>query len=250
MQNSRHPVRSFGVTFPKGHPGPSRQTVPPVAAGWHQLIHATRGVMSIRTGDCAWVVPPQRAMWIPAGERCEVRLSGEVALRTLYLLDELAVGLPSRTMAVNVSPLLRELIVRVNRIGALDREVPEQDRLIGVILDELKLLREAPLPLPLPKDPRALRLAALAQEEESLPRLVRECGASLRTLERLFRAETHMSLGQWRRRQKLQKAIGLLGSGEPVNAVALDLGYGSASAFIAMFQRELGETPARYFRLS
>jgi len=80
-----------------------------------------------------------------------------------------------------------------------------------------------------------------------MEKMLRRCGASRRTLERVFRAETAMSLGQWLRRQKLLQAMRRLAAGECVNTIAIELGYNSASAFIAMFRRELGQTPKRYF---
>lgn len=252
MSNLRHPdrsvpIRSFGVTFRAGHPAPPvlRQ-----AEGWHQLLYATRGVMTVYTSHGAWVVPPHRGVWIPEGFDYRIDLSGAVALRTLYVRAGLAPAL--RTCAVvNVTPLLRELIVRTTLIGALDTRVPEQKRLIGVILDELKLLIAVPLQLPLPRDPRAAQFAALAGADPGgkapTAKMLRRCGASRRTLERLFREETAMSLGQWLRRQKLLHALRRLAAGEGVNAIALELGYNSGSAFIAMFRRELGQTPKRYF---
>jgi AraC-like DNA-binding protein len=252
MSNSRHPdrgvrIRSFGVTFRSG------QTAhPPLHAStdWHQLIYATRGVMTVYTDVGAWVVPPHRGVWIPAGFHYRLEMSGEVALRMLYVRTRKPAGAQACSV-VNVTPLLRELIVRTNLIGALDAGIPEQRRLIGVILDELKLLTTVPLQLPLPQDPRAARFAALAGADPGgkapTRAMLRRSGASQRTLERLFRAQTAMSLGQWLRRQKLLHALRRLAAGEGVNAIALELGYNSASAFIAMFRRELGQTPKRYF---
>jgi AraC-like DNA-binding protein len=101
--------------------------------------------------------------------------------------------------------------------------------------------------LPAPKDPRAQRFAALADQPLSLPELLRQCGASRRTLERIFHDETAMSLGQWLRRQKLLRALRLLAGGHSVKETAAELSYANPGAFIAMFRRELGETPARYF---
>lgn len=220
------------------------------SAEWHQLIYATRGVMTVYTQHGAWVVPPHRGVWIPAGFEYRLEMSGVVALRMIYVRAKLARS--SQTCSVvNVTPLLRELIVRANLIGALDAAIPEQKRLIAVILDELKLLTAVPLQLPLPQDPRAARFAALAGADpsEKLPigKMLRRCGTSRRTLERLFRTQTAMSLGQWLRRQKLLQAMRRLAAGECVNTIAIELGYNSASAFIAMFRRELGQTPKRYF---
>lgn len=252
MSNSRQPdeddphvqIRTFGVTLRSGHP--AFQTIPARAPGWHKLIYATRGVLTVETELGAWVVPPHRAVWIRAGVDFRVKMSGTVAMRLLYIRPR--GRLPRDACAVvNVTPLLRELIVRANLIGALDVRIPQQKRLIGVILDELRVLNAMPLQLPLPRDPRAVRFAAMAEGDRRLDEMLRTCGASRRTLERLFRAETAMSLGQWLRRQALLNALRKLAAGEGVNAVALELGYNGPSAFIAMFRRELGQTPRQYF---
>src|SRR5579871_1737573 len=110
-------VRSFGVTYHSGQIVPTRRVVPPQPSDWHQLIYATRGVMTVRTDECAWVVPPHRGVWIPAGIRYRVEMSGAVALRMLYLRAGARSRAPFAGAAracsvVNVTPLLRELIVR------------------------------------------------------------------------------------------------------------------------------------------
>jgi AraC-like DNA-binding protein len=246
-------IRTFGVTFRNGQKVPLRQMVPPAAGMWHQLVCATRGVLTVRTENCAWVVPPHRAVWIPAGFEYHFEMSGVVAVRMLYIRPEKRAGrrFPRDCEVVNVTPLLRELILRTVQLGALDGGIPEQRRLIGVILDELNVLVAVPLQLPLPHDSRAARFAALANRDSGgtalSETLLRQCGASRRTMERLFRAETGMSLGQWCRRQTLLAALRRLAAGENVSGVAGELGYNSPSAFIAMFRRELGQTPKRYF---
>jgi AraC-like DNA-binding protein len=116
----------------------------------------------------------------------------------------------------------------------------------------VKALIVQPLQLPMPRDPRAARFAALASgdpagaqniesrhiETRHIETILRKSGASRRTMERLFRAETSMSPGQSLRR---------LAAGESVNTIAFELGYNGSSAFIAMVRRELGQTPKRYF---
>lgn len=242
-------IRSFALTFGAGQRSMPNHLAPPHSPDWHQLIYAVRGVVRVTSERQSWIVPPHRAVWIPGGLKSSLQMHGEVALRMLYvrsgprsLLRECAV--------VNVTPLLRELIVRSNLIGALDSRKPEQARLARVIIDELRDLRAIPLQLPLPADPRAARFAALSGEHlqvsVSLPKLARQSGASRRTLERIFHEETALSLGAWRRRQLVLAALTMLGSGQSVRSIADELGYSSASAFIAMFRKELGQTPARY----
>jgi AraC-like DNA-binding protein len=246
-------IRSFGVTFRNGQKVSPHYLVPPAAGLWHQLVCATRGALTVRTDQCAWVVPPHRAVWLPAGFDYRLEMSGVVAVRMLYVRPRKRAdrSFPRVCSVVNVTPLLRELIQRTVSVGALDAAVPEQKRLIGVIQDELKVLIAVPLQLPQPRDSRAARFAALANRDSggapSTAALLRQCGTSRRTMERLFRAETGMSLGQWQRRQTLLHALRLLAAGESVSGVAAELGYNSPSAFIAMFRRELGQTPKRYF---
>src|ERR1035438_5300352 len=107
-------IRSFGVTFHSGQKVPPRQVVPPAAGMWHQLVCATRGVMTVRTDQCAWVVPPHRAVWMPAGFDYRLEMSGVVAVRMLYIRPRKRGdrSFPGDCSVVNVTPLLRELILR------------------------------------------------------------------------------------------------------------------------------------------
>jgi AraC-like DNA-binding protein len=131
-------------------------------------------------------------------------------------------------VAVNLPPLVRELVLHASRRNTLRRDSATGRRLAQVILDQLETLPAEPLQLPMPIDPRAT-------------------GASQRTLERLFLAETQMTFGRWRQRLRLVEALRLLAEGHAVTRVALDDGYQSPSAFVSAFRRELGTTPGRYF---
>jgi AraC-like DNA-binding protein len=138
------------------------------------------------------------------------------------------------------------------RLGLLHQNVPNEVRLAGILLDQLEALPAVPLQLPMPRDPRARTVAGLLERHpgavRKLTAFAREVGTSRRTLERLFRAETHLTLGRWRQRLRLIHALRRLATGRSVTHVALDLAYDSPSAFVAMFKRELGTTPGRYFR--
>jgi AraC-like DNA-binding protein len=218
---------------------------------WDQLAYASQGVMSVHTPQGMWVVPPHRAVWIPAGEVYRVEMAGRVAVRTLFFKQGISRSVPARCQAVNVSPLLRELVLETIRHGMLHRDVPAQARLARVILDQLEALPAVPLQLPMPRDPRARRAADLLCRDPGEPRSLalaaRTTGASKRTLERLFRSETQMTFGRWRQRLRLIAALRSLAAGEEVTRVALQIGYNSPSAFIAAFRREMGTTPGRYF---
>ncbi len=215
-----------------------------------QLVYAVSGVMTLRAERGMWVVPPLRALWVPGGTPHAIRMSGTVSMRTLYMTPRLA-KLPRSCCVLQVSPLLRELVVRICEEGSLRRAVPRQARLLGVLLDQLETTRSAPLDLPMPRDPRALRVAAAIAsdpaDDRPLATLCRSAGGSKRTVERAFLHETRMTFGAWRRQASLLHAVRLLARGEKVTTVALGAGYNSPSAFIAMFRRALGKTPGEYF---
>lgn len=216
-----------------------------------QLIFASRGVMTVRTKQGIWVVPPLRAVWIPAGTPHSVAILGAVSMRTLYFAPTLARTETVKCFVMNVSPLLRELILHACKFPKLKKEEPVHRRIVEMIVDQLEANHSIPLQLPHPSDPRAMRIvhALLAEpgKLKTLDALCADCGASKRTIERLFIAETKMTFSQWRRQLRLLHAMQLLASGEKVTGAALDAGYRSASAFIVMFRRQLGQTPTRYF---
>jgi AraC-like DNA-binding protein len=238
-------VRSFAARHFSG------RVIPPHVHDWYQLIYASEGVMWVHTAQGDWVVPPNRAVWVPAGVEHSIEMAGTVLIQTLYFAADITNTVSRRCSAVNVSPLLRELVLHTISLGMLDRNVPEQGRLIAFLLDQLSVLPTIPLQLPLPSDERAKRAVAWLRAHPDDPGLIKQmakkAAVSARTLERLFQKETGMTFGRWRQQLRLLHALQLLAAGRPVTAVALEVGYDSASAFIAMFKRALGTTPRRYF---
>ena len=220
------------------------------AHDWDQLTYAASGVMHVHTERASWLVPPHRAVWLPAGMKHTEEMHAPVSVRTLYLAPKLAKALPRDACIVNIPSLLRELILHISRIGFLDRKNPTQAHLIGVLLDELVSVSDVPLQLPMPRDARARKLAAMLQshpdDDDSVAQLSIRAGASRRTMERLFLVETKMTVGEWRRRLRLLHGVRLLAGGESVTNAAFDAGYASTSAFIAAFKRTFGMTPSRY----
>jgi AraC-like DNA-binding protein len=227
------------------------QIVPWHAHDWHQLIYAGAGVLWVRTAIGEWVVPPNRAVWVPAGVEHSIETSGRVFLQTLYLSTQVPGDLPRDCCAVNVAPLLRELILHVIQKGVLDDKTGEDVRIIGFLVDQLKVLPSIPLQLPLPSDPRALRAIAWMRahpaDASTLKQTARRVSASVRTLERLFLTQTGLTFGKWRQQLRLLHALRFLAAGKSVTSVALEIGYDSPSAFIAAFRRHFGSTPSRYF---
>jgi len=222
---------------------------------WHsraQLLYASAGVMTVTTDSGVWVLPPLRAMWIPAFTEHHIRASGHLSMRTLYIRPDAARDFPPACRIVSVSPLLRELIVYSTTLPRLYEPGSHAERVMRLILDLLRFSDPVPLDLPIPRDPRLRkifdRLSGHPAETGTLEQWGLRVGATGRTLSRLFRAETGMSFHQWRQQLRLLEALRLLGRGESITNVALDVGYSSLSAFVSAFRKALGVTPGKYFR--
>lgn len=220
---------------------------------WHhhdraQLLYALSGIMTVTTEVGRWTVPPQQAVWIPAEVSHGVHMPCPVSMRSLYIRPDVAALLADECKVVEVTPLLRELIDRL--VSRPHSNTQQLDRLMGVLVDEVNLLRSPPLHLPAPRDQRLRRITEElinnTADERDLETWSRTVGASSRTLARLFKKETGLGFREWRQQLRLLKAIELLAIGEDVTSVALSLGYQSPSAFISMFRRALGTTPGRY----
>jgi len=236
----RPAVRGYAVTHPAG------SAVLPIEPGWDQLLYAASGVMTISTPGGSWVIPSHRALWIPDGARATVHNRGRVAVRTLYISSSLR-SLPAQTRAVNVPPLVRELLLHAVRSCPLDVDRPADAALLTVLIDQLRVLPDAPLQLPRPRDERAADLAAAVIDDPALDLtvLATRVGASRRTLERVFTTETGMTLGAWRRRARVLRALELLAAGTTVTATAAAVGYATPSSFVASFKQELGLSPGK-----
>lgn len=216
-----------------------------------QLIYAGSGVMRVETEAGCWVVPPVRGVWIPANTAHRVIMLGPVEMRTLYIRPDAAPGLPDTCCLLEVSPLLRALILALlDEPTAYDRN-GRAGQIATLALNELRFLKIPALHLPMPGAPRLYRLCetliANPESQETLESLAEQQAISSRTLARQFLRETGMSFRQWRQQARLVEALGHLANNVPVARVAEKLGYRSASAFTAMFRRTLGVEPRRYF---
>jgi AraC-like DNA-binding protein len=216
-----------------------------------QLAFSGEGVITVSTAGGRWVTPPNRAVWIPPRVFHETSAAVDIHLHSVFVREDLARTLPQAVTAVAVSPLLRELILHAAQFAGAATVGPAEQRVLDVILDQLRLVRMAPLDLPMPRDKRLLKICEAILRDPaarvSLQEWERTVGASRRTITRLFPAETQLTFDGWRKQALLLEALRRLADGQPVSQVALELNYDSSSAFIAMFKKSLGATPGKYF---
>ncbi len=243
--NHPAPVVAYAGIQPKG----SRNV--PHAHVRAQLFHIVSGSVTVTTERGSFVVPPERALWMPAGMTHAGLYHVETSLRYLYFRPDVVPHLPKTPSVIRLSPLLRELI---SAFMAYPRDYDPDGaagRIVAVILDQLAAERAAPLHLPMPVSPRLKRaiapLAADPARETSLPEIAAAAAMSQRSFERHFSAETGLSYRAWLRQARLMKAVEWLSLGASVGEVADRLGYEGPSAFVATFKKAFGVTPGRYF---
>jgi AraC-like DNA-binding protein len=243
-QDVPRPVSALADDYPPGHLDPRH------SHARAQLVYSTTGVMTVTTDQASFVVPPQRAVWLPAGIEHEARCRGRVACRTLYFDTAQLSGLPNVCRVIEVTDLLRELIVEATRLPIEYDEAGRDGRVMALIVDEIIASPAVPLHVPMPRSERLARvcLAVLADpaQKDALDDWAGHAAMGRRTFTRAFRDETGMSFAAWRQNVRLIEALSLLAVGASVTRVAFEVGYNSPSAFTATFRRAFGVPPTHY----
>jgi len=223
---------------------------------WHshetaQLFHVVKGSLAIRTDCGTFFAPPERAVWLPSRLPHETHYLSDTEIRYLYIQDNVARDLPQEPQVLQVTRLLRELILEFMSYPRQETADGPAARIGEVILDQLQMLPASPLQLPMPQDAklRALceRIVRCPADVPALPAAAAACAMSVRSFERRIRDETNMNYRTWCRQVKLFRALELLSAGRPVSDVSHKLGYEGPSAFVSTFRKAFGVTPGRYF---
>lgn len=239
------PIATVAAELDKG------ERIHPHWHDWAQLVFAINGVMSVITDEGFWVVPPNRAVWIPPLKKHSFQIRTPLQMRTLYIDPALVPEQPDHCCVLQASPLLTEVAARLLEYPVDYGPDSPQARLAAVAVDELRVAPRTPLHVPRPTAPKLVAIADHTTknpaDNQTLAQWGAKLGASERTLARLFRQNTGMSFAQWRQQVRLVLALQMLAESRPVTQIAIELGYESPSAFISMFRKSLGTTPSRYF---
>jgi AraC-like DNA-binding protein/mannose-6-phosphate isomerase-like protein (cupin superfamily) len=213
-----------------------------------QVTYAIEGLLRVTVGNSSWIVPPLRAIWIPPNVVHEAMTLEKAQLRALFIDADAAPFTGPDCVVIDVSALLRELILA---LAQCDDRSAREAMLAQLILDEVAHSATLPMRVALPRDKRlrALcdRLIAEPACRLTLDDWAGNAGASGRTLARLFERELGMTFGQWRQQMRLAHAAPLIARGMPLAQVAAELGYASQSAFSAMFKKTFGQSPSAFF---
>lgn len=247
-EDVRRPIIAVGNEFPSGH------THPMHSHRRSQLLHAIAGTMVVSTDRGSWIVPPQQGLWVPGGVEHGFHMVGSVITRSVYIEPEVACGLPAGCRVLEISGLLRQLLIEAVDILVAYDEGSRGEAIMNLLLLELRAAPSHVLAVPFPTHAGlALRCRGFL-EDPSPHGTIDEWAAGLamsrRAFTRLFRRETGLSLAEWQRQAAVLQAIHKITDGEPITSVALDLGYASPAAFTGMFKRVIGMPPGRYVSCS
>lgn len=218
-----------------------------------QLIFAASGTMQVTTPAGRWLVPSERAVWVPARFAHAIDMLSDVEMRSTYVATDAAsagwvTAAPAADRVIAVPPLLRALI-----LAQFDRPLATGRRLAitSLLLDEVARAEAAPTFMPMPKSQAMIRLAehviADPAAKADLAELAARAGTSVRTASRQFPAETALTFKAWRQRARIMAAIGLIGRGASTKEVARDLGFSSPAAFGVAFRSVTGKSPGSFF---
>lgn len=234
------------------------QTLPPRsrfaehAHDWAQVVYAVSGVLTVALRGASFVISSEQAVWLPPEAQHRVGSLHGAEFRSLWIAAEAIHAMPQEPAVFGVAPLLRALIIEAAQLQGQETDARYTARVTALILDQLQRAAPIATALPWPQSGLLGRLCETLYAAPADPRSAEDWGRALgmspRTLTRRFEAEVGISLRSWRRRMRLFKAVEMLGGGLDVTQTALDLGYGSPSAFIYAFRTGMGASPLAYMK--
>lgn len=228
---------------------PDEAIFPAHTHSWGEFVYCYNGVVQVMVENERYLVPPQYGIWVPPYREHVGLNRREVLQSSLYVVNKLCETLPDTPQALLVSPFMRSVLDHA-REDSGDFRSERHLRLLHVLLDELAETPSAGTFLPASDDAvlgKILHyLEQHPEDSRSVAELARDAGITERTLARKCERELSIPLTEWRNRMRVVKAIAMIEEGKTVDTVAQEFGYSSTSAFIAMFKKLAGATPASY----
>ncbi len=237
------PVIAYEDKFPRGYVYPEH------THDRAQLSFSLSGVMSVLTEHASFILPPGRAIWIPAKTRHQVACRSAMHFQIAYIDPDIGEQ-PETCRVFDVSPLVRGLIHEITAFDLNYDLAGREGRIIKLLLEEIVRMPLLSVRAIMPSDPRLRQICDAIMADPSDNREISAwaeiAGMSRRSFTRHFKQETGMGLAAWRQQVRLMEAAARLSSGESVTSVALAVGYESPGAFTTAFQRAFGTPPSAF----
>ncbi|UQG58013.1 MULTISPECIES: helix-turn-helix transcriptional regulator [unclassified Marinobacter] len=219
---------------------------------WGEFVYAYIGVMEVKIGKNSYLAPSQYGLWLPPKIEHQGLNRYEASHCSLYVSAPITEDLPKVPCALEITPLTRSILVHLRSHSISSPYSQTDKRLLQVLVDQLISAKCAGSYLPGSADPILGPILDFIErnpgDAQSLAQLARLSHTTERTVMRRAKRDLGMPLSEWRQRLRTVEAMKRLDSGIKVESIALDLGYASASSFIAMFKKLMGVTPDEYRR--
>lgn len=217
---------------------------------WGQLSHISLGIMEVEVTGRRLIAPPEFLVWVPANEPHSAYNDRTLHYTSIYVSEALSANLPTASCLLQLTPLLKALLDDFVARRVSHMSTPSDVLQAELLIDRLAVADSQHNYLPWSSD-RLLgtllaSLQAAPDDNRTLEQWAEQLHTTSRTLARRCHRDLGMSFGQWRTRLRMVQALSWLRGPMPIQEMAWRLGYGSTSAFIAMFQREQGCSPQRY----
>lgn len=219
---------------------------------WGQIICVKSGVFALNVGGQRFLAPSGFAIWIPPSMEHSSHNSKPTRFRSINIALGFCQTMPDQPCLLDLSPVCSAIVESCFERNILVPKTHADRRLCRVLVDQLSAAPVQHTYLPDSNDkylsPILRALECSPSDNTSLAAWAKKVYTTERTLARRCQQELGMSFSEWRQRLRFLYGISLLEQGKTVQKVALEVGYSSASAFIAMFQHIAGTTPERYRR--
>lgn len=217
------------------------------------LIYATQGILLVESSSEKWMVPPTTAVWLRPEVKHRLIMQTDVDLYGILVDYRYASSLKTKDGVIHVSPLLRELIIRLVSLGQDMTKSVHRELMSQFFLEELKQQHQLPYFLPWPFDKKLIevceQLSKNPAHEWTKTEWAEWCSMSVKTFHRHFFKNTGMTFGQWHQKLRLLSTLNLLLSGFSIKEAALSSGYASHSAYTTSFKKYFGKSPSAFTTL-
>lgn len=231
---------------------PADSEYPSHTHDWGEFVYSYRGVMEVKIGEHHYLAPSQYGLWLPPRIEHQGLNRYEASHCSLYVSAPFTGDLPKVPCALEVTQLTRSILEHLRILTLTSPYSQSDERLLQVLVDQLISAKCAGSYLPGSADPILGPILDFIErnpgDAQSLSQLARLFHTTERTVMRRAKRDLGMPLSEWRQRLRTVEAMKRLDSGTKIESIALDLGYASASSFIAMFKKLVGVTPDEYRR--
>jgi AraC-like DNA-binding protein len=221
-----------------------------------QLVYVESGFQYITVDGKIYLLPQNHAAWIPPGAMHKTNSHSEkIKLMIMFAGIEKSSDFHHEIQVFSVPPVLKEMIKYAERWSKSMKNDPDEILFLKALFNELPRFVEHSLKLyiSLPEDKRLAEpigyLHNHYQEDIKIEELSEISILSLRTLERIFKKETGMTLSKYQQILRIIKSLELLSSGDlTISETAYKVGYKSVQAFTRSFQSVMQTKPTDFIK--